>query len=106
MNNSTIKFIGKYALILTIFYVIEFLTAQLIQYGIKEMGADDLYSYMPMFLMVFSFLLNVVTAIIVSSDKKKLNIVGKYAVLLTLFYRPVGVVLFLLYLINGDLNEK
>lgn len=95
----TKNIIGKYALILAMFAII----AVVFQYLIssKEFSDDPirnmlLHTYIP---LTFSLLLNVVTALIVQRDIRKNAIKTKYIMVATIFYRPIGVFAFLLYLI-------
>ncbi len=55
---------------------------------------------------LFPFLLNAITAVFVFSDSKKENLECKYSILLTVFYRPIGIVLFLLYVIDKEIKRK
>ena len=106
MNNITLKTIGKYALLLSIFYGITILLTQLIRHysgGISDDKFKGILLTMPAGIL---FLLNIITAFIIYKDIKKLKVNAKYSILLTIFYRPIGVLLFLLYVINKELNEK
>jgi hypothetical protein len=91
--------IGKYALILATFSIITVAFQHLIS---SEEFSDDVirnmlfHTYIP---LAFSSLLNVVTALIVQRDIRKHAIKTKYIMVATIFYRPVGVFAFLLYLI-------
>jgi len=106
MNNTIIKTIGKYALLLTVFYVIESASGYVARYLTKDIENYQTSSILMSLPMILSYLLNVVTAVIISFDKTKLEITGKYSVLLAIFYRPIGVVLFLIYLINKGLERS
>jgi hypothetical protein len=106
MNNTTLKTIGKYALLLSIFYGTTILLQQLIRHysgGISDVDLKGILMTMPFAIM---FLLNVITALVIYKDIKKLKINAKYSILLTIFYRPIGVILFVLYVINKELDEK
>ena len=106
MNNEIIKTIGKYALILTIFYLIDIAVGRYTNFIIdnaKSRGAETLLASLP---MIVSYFLNIVTAILISFDKTKFSLTGKYSVLLTIIYRPIGIVLFLIYLINSEIKSE
>ncbi|MFC2152595.1 hypothetical protein ACFLSE_08715 [Bacteroidota bacterium] len=105
MNNDIIKTIGKYALLLTVFYAIDIALGHYISFLTKNIEDFETKRLLLGLPAIMRYLLNIVTAIIISSDKKKLNITGKYSVLLTVFYRPVGVVLFLIYLIHKEIKS-
>lgn len=66
----------------------------------------EMNSYLLSIPMISTYLLNIIAALILNMDKKRLKIEGKYSILLTLFYRPIGIVLFLIYVIDKELNEK
>ena len=106
MDNIAIKTIGKYALILSIFYGLEFLVSYFVGQKIKDPTDYEMNSYFLTGKIVISYLLNIVAAFIINSDKNKLEIDGKYSVLLTIFYRPIGIVLFLIYVINKEIEKK
>ena len=106
MNNITVKTIGKYALLLSIFYGTTILLQQIIRHysdGISDNKLKGILLTIPFAIM---FLLNVIMAFVIYKDIKKLKINAKYSILLTICYRPMGVLLFLLYVINKELNEK
>ncbi len=102
MNNNAIKTIGKYALILSIFYGLEFFVSYFVEQNMQDSTVFRMNSYL-IGKMIIPFLLNIIAAFIVNSDKNRLKIKGKYSVLLTIFYRPIGIVLFLLYVINKEI---
>ena len=106
MNNEVIKVIGKYALLLSVFYIIDIALGHYIAYLTKDMDNYELKSMWLGIPAVTRYVLNIITAVVIASDKKKLNIKEKYSVLLTIFYRPIGVVLFLIYLINKGLERS
>ena len=106
MNNTAIKTIGKYALILTVFYGLEFLLGYFVNHLIKDSTDYEINSYLLSVKMFIPYLLNIIAALIVNADKKKMEIEGKYSVLLTIFYRPIGIVLFLIYVINKETKER
>ena len=106
MNNEIIKTIGKYALLLTIFYLIDIAVGRYTDFifdKAKSRGAETLLVSLP---MIVSYFLNIVTAILISFDKTKFSLTGKYSGLLTIIYRPIGIVLFLIYLINSEIKSE
>ena len=106
MDNIAIKTIGKYALLLSIFYGLELLIGYFVGQMIENSTDYELNNYFLNGQMIIPYLLNIIAAFIVNSDRDKLKIEGKYAVLLTVFYRPIGIVLFLIYVINNEIKEK
>lgn len=105
MNNIAIKTIGKYAIILSIFYGLEFLVEYSVGLKIKDSVDYEVNSYFLTGKMIIPFLLNIIAAFIVNSDKNRLEIEGKYSVLLTIFYRPIGIVIFLIYVIDKEIKK-
>lgn len=55
---------------------------------------------------ILDYLLNIITTLIISFDKTKFKVTGKYSILLTTFYRPIGVVMFLIYLNNSEIENE
>ena len=100
--NDTAKLIGKYAIILSVFYLIQILVDH--YFSFKLMDSDLEYSRIKTYMytrIAPPILFNIITALIIYADQKRYNIQGKYAVLLTLLFRSMGVVLFLIYAINS-----
>jgi hypothetical protein len=105
MNNIAIKTIGKYALILSIFYGLEFIIGYFVGQIITDSTDYEMNNYFLAGKMIIPYLLNIIAAFIVSSDKNRLEIEGKYSVLLTIIYRPIGIVLFLIYVIDREIKN-
>jgi uncharacterized membrane protein YhdT len=105
MNDLAIKTIGKYALILSIFYVLEFITGHFIGQLVKDTTDYEMNNYFMTGNIILPYLLNIIVAFIIYSDKNRLEIEGKYSVLLTIIYRPVGIVLFLIYVIDKEIKK-
>jgi hypothetical protein len=97
--------ISKYALVLSISYLIELAFRRYVNemdlklFTMEERG---LISAGP---LIFTFLLNIITSIIVFRDKVINKIDTKYVITATILYRPVGVVAFLIYSVY-DLNTR
>ena len=106
MNNTTIDTIGKYALLLSALYGLDVLLNYYILSNIfKHSGLQDISS-IKNWIYLIPYSLNIVAALYVNSDIKSMNIKGRYSVLLTVIYRPIGIVLFLLYVINNELTNQ
>ena len=105
MNNIAIKTIRKYALILIVFYGLELLIRYFVSKMVDGSANHEINSYLITGRMILSVLLNIITAFIINSDKNRLEIDGKYSVLLTIFYRPIGVVIFLIYVIDKEIKK-
>lgn len=106
MENRAIKLIGKYALLLCVLSGIQILINHLVSQLIKDSMGTEFETYLLVANNLFPFLLNAITAVFVYSDSRKENLECKYSILLTVFYRPIGVVLFLLYVIDKEIKRK
>lgn len=106
MTDKTLKVVGKYAILLAIFYGLELIIGYSYKYLIQEPEAYRLNSIIMGLPTYLNFLLNIIIALIINSDKNRLKIEGKYSIILALIYRPIGIVLFLIYLINHDLSKN
>jgi len=103
MTDIDLRMIGKYAVLLSIAFLIEFafrkyirlmdlefvtMTQRVLIYGSPE---------------ILTLVLNIITSVIVYRDKVTKKIETKYVIVATILYRPVGVVALLLYSIyNKD----
>jgi hypothetical protein len=113
LTERNFKLISRYALLLSISYLLEFAFNRYVRSFNLELLTrvnQNLISIAP-YIMIL--LLNMLTAIIVYKDKVSQNIRTKYVILATMLYRPIGVVAFLLYSFydnktgnEPDLNQK
>ncbi len=108
MTDDKFKQISKYALILSITYLFEFVFNRYVkQFNLdpEKRINETLISTAP---YILTFLLNIITAIIVYRDIVTKSIRTKYVILATVLYRPIGVVVFLLYSIipNGTADGE
>ena len=103
MIDKNFKLISKYALLLSAFYILEFaLNWYVNTFDVELVTRPNqiLLSYM------LTFVLNIVTALIVYRDKIKRNTKTRYVILATTLYRPIGVVAFILYSIYCEEVEE
>jgi hypothetical protein len=101
------KIIGKYAIILVIFYAIQFgfnywfqIISKIVEYDSTDVLIRQ-YSFIGL-----SIILNIITALIVSRDIKKYEINIRFLVLSTIIFRPLGVCLFLIGLMKMNTEEQ
>jgi hypothetical protein len=97
MTNRNLKLISKHAVLLSISYVIELVLRRYVNQMDLEfvtMEERGLISAAP---LIFTFILNIISAVIVFRDKVTNKIQTKYVIVSTILYRPVGVVAFLLF---------
>ena len=107
MNNNTLKTIGKYAVILSILYTIEVFLGLFMKHFIVNIISDNFLKSILLLIPAGVLLaFNIVTAIVIYKDIKRLEVNAKYSILLTVFFRPLGVVIFLIYLMNKELSEN
>jgi hypothetical protein len=105
MDKSSI--IGKYALLLIVFYAIQFSYTYLLQIfspAISYNVSNFLSGYY--FRIILIGILNIITAFIVWDDVKKYELKIKYLPILTLLFRPLGVCLFLIGLMAKENDNK
>lgn len=102
------KLIAKYALILIIFYLIQILINHAIDYYIQQIEVTDMTKFwISNISTLIIILLNVITALIVRTDIKRLELKSRYLVFLTLVWRPLGICLFFITILNqADSNDK
>ncbi len=107
MISLNVKMIGKYALLLALFFAFERAFDFLLDELRPTIFGDGIYTSSTMYLLIPTalwFVLNIITAFIIQQDKARLNIETKYVYIATILYRPIGVVAFLLYAIKTS-NE-
>lgn len=106
MTDRNLKLISKYALLLSISYILEFAFNRYI----RSFNPDFVTKTEPILVStapyILTLLFNIITSIIVYKDKVIHGIRTKYVILATVLYRPIGVVAFLLYSIYDNRAEK
>jgi hypothetical protein len=104
-KSEILKFIRKYALILILMYFFQYVFNYGFEYFIKSKFLNSPVFFLHAIPSGFRFILNIITAIIVARDIKKLQLQSRYLILLTVFWMPLGVCLFLISLIINQ-NEN
>jgi len=90
------KLISKYALLLSLFYFMEIILSKLIrEYGGDWFEGNSLLRFYVPF--IFTFILNIIAAILLNKDAKTADIRTNLITIATLLFRPVGVVAFILF---------
>jgi hypothetical protein len=106
MTDRNLRLTGKYALLLSISYLLELALRRYISqidFELVTMEQRGLISTAP---VIFTFALNIITSFIVFRDRVINRIETKYVIVATILYRPVGVVAFLIYSIyNTDTRD-
>lgn len=109
MTDRNFKLISKYALLLTVLYIIEFAFNRYVRSFSAELASKTDQVLVSTTPYILALLLNIVASIIVYQDKVAQNIKTKYVILATVLYRPIGIVAFLLYSIydkGAGTNDK
>ncbi len=97
MKDSLSKMTGKYALILSVLYILSYSFNCIINeldHNDESLSNAIVWSSTP---WIFDFSLNILTAVLLRIDIKKFGVYTKYVTLATILYRPVGVFAFLLF---------
>lgn len=106
-KNEIAKIIAKYALILIVLYLIQYVFNFLLD---NYLGKQDIDFTKKMWLSYISIgvtiLFNLITAIIVNSDIRKLQLKTRFITVMTLVWRPLGICLFLISLINHSRDDN
>lgn len=105
MKDQHFKLITKYALLLSVFYIISYAFSRLtIELELTSDRMDNAI-YRQTGPLVFSLILNLITAYIVGQDIKKYKVKTKYVTFATIVYRPLGVFSFLLFLLLQETDK-
>jgi hypothetical protein len=106
MTDRNARLIAKYALILSISYLIELALRRYINQMDLELVTMEQRGLISAVPVIFTFVLNIITSFLVFKDKVTNKIRTKYVIAATILYRPVGVVAFLIYSIyDVDVRE-
>jgi hypothetical protein len=97
MTKDYSRLISKYALLLGAFALLEYLVRQYLREKTLDFG--DYQILMATIPTGLTFLLNIVTALLLNADTKAIGIKTNYVTLATILYRPIGVCAFLLFII-------
>lgn len=105
MTDRNFRLISKYALLLSISYLLEFAFNRYMRSFNTDLGTRTSQLLVSTAPYMLTLLLNIITSLIVHRDKVAKNIMTKYVILATVLYRPIGVVAFLLYSIYDKGTE-
>lgn len=98
MNEERFNLITKYAIVLSVFYLLSFVFNRVV----REITFDnsEIYNavYQQWLPFTFDLILNIIAAFLVGQDVIKHKVKSKYLTLATIIYRPIGVFAFLLFL--------
>ena len=97
MPEQYFRLISKYALILATFLAIEYAYSNYLVD--KLIDIDENPTLRPISSIGLKILLNLLMALIINADIKRLKIKTEYVTIVTLISKPIGVVAFLLYVV-------
>ena len=106
-KNEIAKIIAKYALILIVLYLIQYIFYFSFPYYLEKQAIDITNNKWLSSKIYFGvgILFNLITAIIVDSDIRRLQFKTRYITVMTLVWRPLGICLFLISLINNSRDD-
>jgi hypothetical protein len=93
------KIIAKYAWLLSLFFILEFSFFRFVPWSHFGYVRDFEYYLLESLPFILTAVLNIVMARIIFIDIKRHNVETRYVLLATVLYKPVGVCIFLIYLI-------
>jgi hypothetical protein len=105
MNKELIKLFGKYALWLSVSYIVEVAIGRFtdnLDLDLDRVGQ----AFFQLSVMGLIILPNVIIAFVIKKDKDKFQIPTQYVYLSTILYPPVGVCAFLLYAFYNEGQNK
>lgn len=105
MNKDLVKLFGKYALWLSVTYILEIAIGKFtdsIDLDLDRSGQ----AFFQFSVAGLIMLLNVIIVFVIKKDKEKFQIPTQYVYLSTILYPPVGVCAFLLYAYYNELHAK
>ena len=102
-----LKLISKYALILIILYLIQYVIDFSIDYYLKNIEEyDQTRFWISITPTLIYFVLNIVTALIVRSDINRIGLKSRFLTLMTLLWRPLGICLFFISVLYQSKSQE
>jgi hypothetical protein len=111
IDEALVRLIRKYAVLLSIFLVLEILLGMGIPLLFRVIEIRSEWSSYQTTLYTFlsytpSYVLNIVVTLIMYQDMRKTNTVTPSVVILTLFFNEIGVCFFLLLVLFKELSKR
>lgn len=105
-NNQFRTLINKYAILIFIGYSATFLISTVIQRLIPSAntGNTDIIGILSSLTWIIQLIINIIAAILISKDMKKLNIKNNLIIVLTVLYSLIGITMFFITT-NGKSNN-
>ena len=95
-NNKFNILVNKYAILIFIGYAIAFIISNIV-FRLIPNGNESgimLKSYLSTFSIIVQFIINMIAAILISKDLKRLNIKNNLIVIMTLLFSLIGITMF------------
>ena len=102
MKNQIFSLITKYALILAGLYFLENVFSFMLNEFKSSFELVEFARWRPIIKTSLTILLNIVVALFLSQDIKEHKVKTKYVLVTTILFRPVGVFVFLLFVLHQD----
>ena len=95
-NNEFRALINKYAILIFIGYSLNFLISTGIQYliPIANTGEPNTIGFLSSSTWIIQLAINIIAAILISKDMKKLNIKNNMIVVMTVLFSLIGITMF------------
>ncbi len=108
MNYAEFKpLINKYAILISIGYLSTFIFTNLIQYWIFPIANNNMQNvlgYLSSSSWVIQIVINIIAAILISKDLKKLELKNTLIIVMTLLFSLIGITMFFIT-INREAKE-
>jgi len=95
-NNNFRTLVNKYAILIFIGYSLRFLISTIIQRLIPEAntGSPDIIGILSSSTWIIQLIVNIIAAIFISKDLKRLNIKNNLIVVMTVLFSLIGITMF------------
>ena len=105
-NNEFRTLVNKYAILIFIGYLLNFLILTVIQrfIPIVNLGGFDFIGILASFTWVIQLVINIIVAILISKDLKRLNIKNNLIVVMTVLFSLIGITMFFI-MINKEIKN-
>uniref|UniRef100_UPI003216640A hypothetical protein n=1 Tax=uncultured Draconibacterium sp. TaxID=1573823 RepID=UPI003216640A len=105
-NNQFRTLINKYAILVFVGYFLTFLVSTIIQRSIPDAntGNPEIIGFLSSSIWIIQLIVNIIAAILVSKDLKRLNIKNNLIVVMTVLFSLIGITMFFIT-INREMKN-
>ncbi len=105
-NNDFGALVNKYAILIFIGYALTFFISTIVRWLIPETNTSnlDLISFLSSSTWIIQLVINIIAAILISKDLKKLNIKNNLIVVMTILFSLIGITMFFISA-NREINN-